>query len=67
MELTLIMDVLIRAAQRVLAVVNALRHKRISHRRVRVPVSRRLQAGSSSASAWDRHRPGNFVSAKDKA
>jgi len=66
MEL-IIMDVFTRAALRVLALVDALRHKRTSHLGVRIPVSRRLQSGSSNASAWDRHRPGNFASAKNNA
>ena len=61
------MDVLTRAALRVLALVDALRHKRTSLRGFRIPVSRRLQSGSSNASAWDRHRPGNFESAKNNA
>jgi hypothetical protein len=62
------MDVFIRAAQRVLALIDALRHKRASwHADFRIPVTRRLQSGSSNASIWDRHRPGHFVSARDHA
>jgi len=66
MELHL-MDVFIRAAQRVLALVDALRHKRASNRGIRVRVSHRLQSGSSNKSTWDRHRPGNFISERERA
>ena len=61
------MDVFIRAAQRVLALMDALTHKRASNNGVRVRVSHRLQSGSSNRSTWDRHRPGNFISHREGA
>lgn len=59
------MDVFIRGAQRVLALLDSARHKRASRDCVRIRVSPRLQSGSSNNSAWDRHRPGNFRSARE--
>ncbi|MET0230452.1 MAG: hypothetical protein ABW186_05915 [Rhodanobacteraceae bacterium] len=44
-----------------LALVDALRDKRSSNGRTRIPVTRRLHSGSSNTSDWDRHRPGHFV------
>jgi len=58
------MDVLFRAAERVLALIDALRDKRVANGRIRIPVTRRLHSGSSNTSDWDRHRPGHFVSRK---
>ena len=62
------MDVFRRAALSVLALVRAVRHTRVFWLAdSRIPASRRLQSGISNASIRDRHRPGNFVSARDPA
>ena len=61
------MDVLIRATRHVLALVDAVRHKRASKHTVPIPVTRRLRSGSSNTSRWDRHRPGHFVASKSRA
>jgi hypothetical protein len=61
------MDLFIRGAMRVLALVDAIRDKRASKIGFRLPVTRRPRAGSSLPNRWDRPRPEHFVDTRFRA
>jgi hypothetical protein len=61
------MDLFIRGAMRVLALIDAIRDKRASKIGFRLSVARRPRAGSSLPNRWDRHRPEPFVDTRFRA
>lgn len=61
------MDILIRSAMRTLALIDAIRDKRVSKIGFRLAVVRRARAGSSLPNRWDRPRPDSFVVTKFRA
>lgn len=61
------MDLFIRGAMRALALIDAIRDKRASKIGFRLPVPRRIRAGSSLPNRWDRHRPDDFAVTRFRA
>ena len=55
------MDIFVRGAMRVLALIDAIRDKRALKIGFRLSMARRPRAGSSLPNRGDRHRPEPFV------